>query len=224
MKKTFALSLAVATLAVAPLAMAETVSIPGATVTASPVIAVSAPFRFTANLGLGSTGEAVKQLQILLNATPGTAVATGNRAGAAGRETMAFGPATMAAVKAFQKAHGIEATGFVGPLTRAELNAVYAAAHPSLPTIVSATADFSTFGTAVVTAKYDGGGQKPTIWFAYGATPSSMTILSKESLSESVIGTTSVTISNLGADQCWAQVFIKTGLGTSTSDPIKCSK
>lgn len=224
MKKTLALSLALASIFSAPFAMAQSVSVTGATVVTSPYFTVAAPFRFGDNLRLGSTGEAVKQLQILLNAIPGTAVATGARTGAAGRETTFFGPATMAAVKAFQKAHGIEATGFVGPLTRAELNAVYAAAHPSLPTIISVSADMSVFGKAVVSAKYDGGGEKPTIWLAYGVTPSSMTVLSQESTSESVIGSTSVTISNIGADQCWAQFYIKTGVGTTKSDPFKCSK
>lgn len=224
MKKTLALSLSLASLLAAPIAMAQTVSVTGATVVTSPYLSVGAPFRFTKNLGLGSTGEAVKQLQILLNANPATAVATGARAGAAGRETTAFGPATMTAVKAFQRAHGIEATGFVGPLTRTELNAVYAAAHPSLPTVISVSADTSVFGQAVVSAKYDGGGEKPTIWLAYGVTPSSMTLLSKEAVSESVIGSTSLTISNLGADQCWAQFYIKTGLGITKSDPFKCSK
>ena len=36
--------------------------------------------------------------------------------------TRFFGPETLAATKAFQKANGIPATGFVGPLTRAVLN------------------------------------------------------------------------------------------------------
>lgn len=36
-----------------------------------------------------------------------------------------FGNATLAAVKAFQGKHGVPETGFVGPLTRAQLNKIY---------------------------------------------------------------------------------------------------
>jgi cell wall-associated NlpC family hydrolase len=57
------------------------------------------------NLSRGSSGTSVRQLQIELGVT-----ADG-----------AFGPQTEAAVRAFQRAHGLPVTGLVGPLTRAAL-------------------------------------------------------------------------------------------------------
>jgi hypothetical protein len=67
---------------------------------------------FDTNLGVGMSGQDVSELQARL-ATEGyfTATVTGY-----------FGPITMSAVQAYQRAHGIADTGYVGPLTRAELN------------------------------------------------------------------------------------------------------
>jgi cell wall-associated NlpC family hydrolase len=59
----------------------------------------------TVDLSVGSTGAAVKQLQMKLGIT-----ADG-----------AFGPQTAAAVRAFQRSHDLPVTGLVGPLTRAAL-------------------------------------------------------------------------------------------------------
>jgi GH25 family lysozyme M1 (1,4-beta-N-acetylmuramidase) len=58
----------------------------------------------------GSSGEAVRKLQQLLNA-----------AGASLEEDGSFGPATDAAVRAYQKTHGLEVDGEVGPITWAAL-------------------------------------------------------------------------------------------------------
>jgi len=69
-------------------------------------------FKFTQSMDLGSRGSQVRALQDKLIAEGFlSAKATGY-----------FGQATVAAVKAYQKAHGIRAIGMVGPATRAELN------------------------------------------------------------------------------------------------------
>jgi hypothetical protein len=60
------------------------------------------------NLKVGSVSDAVVQLQTALGVSP---------------TSMHFGPKTLAAVKAYQTAHGITPTGTVGPLTMAALNA-----------------------------------------------------------------------------------------------------
>ncbi|MCR4275781.1 MAG: ice-binding family protein [Candidatus Parcubacteria bacterium] len=73
----------------------------------------AATFNFTRNLGVGLSGEDVTALQqILIDAGLLKINApTGN-----------FGQLTKAAVQAFQKSRGVSQTGFVGPLTRGELN------------------------------------------------------------------------------------------------------
>ena len=75
---------------------------------ASPV----APYKFTSFLEYGNNGDEVMALQLYLKAL-GFLSATPNGH---------FGPATQAAVKAFQAKHGISAVGYVGPATRAALN------------------------------------------------------------------------------------------------------
>src|SRR6185369_15438365 len=62
---------------------------------------------FTRDLTVGSSGADVSALQAAVGVSPATGY---------------FGSITKAAVMAYQTAHGISATGFVGPLTRASLN------------------------------------------------------------------------------------------------------
>lgn len=97
---------------VAPVVL--TTSVPG---TGSPVST-----SLTRDLFLGSTGPDVLVLQRALNRLGFPVAASGP--GSRGQETTFFGQATKAAVIALQKARAIlPSAGYVGPLTRAYLNA-----------------------------------------------------------------------------------------------------
>ncbi len=96
-------------------------------------------FTFTRNLSEGDTGEDVRQLQVRFNAEPGIQVAVSG-AGSPGLESTFFGSLTKAAATAYQNKFaasiltpvGLAAgTGFVGPSTRAQLNA--SAGAPGVP-------------------------------------------------------------------------------------------
>ena len=79
-------------------------------------------FSFSRNLTVGSRGDDVRTLQQVLNTDPATRVASYG-AGSPGNETTYFGPATKNAVVKYQQKHGITpALGYVGPLTRNNLN------------------------------------------------------------------------------------------------------
>jgi peptidoglycan hydrolase-like protein with peptidoglycan-binding domain len=74
----------------------------------------------TRDLYRGTSGIDVRALQKFLNANGLTVAVAGS--GSPGNETTYFGPATEAAVIAFQKVHGIvPSVGYVGPITRAAL-------------------------------------------------------------------------------------------------------
>ena len=89
---------------------------------ATPAIPASPSAQFTSNLTIGSQGNEVRALQIFLN-THGYLIASSGP-GSLGNETTTFGGLTRAAVIAYQKAKGIApAIGYVGPLTRTQLNA-----------------------------------------------------------------------------------------------------
>lgn len=72
-----------------------------------------ATFNFTANLRLGTKGDAITELQKRLTA----------EGVYSGPITGYFGQLTLAGVKAYQNKYGISQTGTVGPLTRGKLNA-----------------------------------------------------------------------------------------------------
>jgi len=94
-------------------------------------IVACAGVTFNRTLTVGSTGQDVKCLQVLLNTNGYTLAATG--AGSPGMETSYFGPATLTAVRAFQAAKGMTPANQVGPLTMAALNALIAGAPANPP-------------------------------------------------------------------------------------------
>ena len=89
----------------------STVTTPTVTAPVGQVLGAT-DFQFNSNLGYGMSNDDVKQLQTRLTSE---GVYTGPITGY-------FGKLTLAGVKAYQKAHNIPTTGFVGTLTRAALN------------------------------------------------------------------------------------------------------
>ncbi len=92
---------------------------------------------FTFNFGAGSIGSFVKSLQMVLNGDSDTKVASAG-VGSSGKETKQFGPLTVDAVKKFQVKYDIakpgdSGYGFVGPKTRAKLNALQGGAPVATP-------------------------------------------------------------------------------------------
>ncbi len=69
-------------------------------------------FSFQSNLKQGASGDDVKKLQEALNKIVAPAIAVDGD----------FGPDTKQALVKFQRGHGLDADGVVGPFTRAELN------------------------------------------------------------------------------------------------------
>jgi Bacterial Ig domain/Putative peptidoglycan binding domain len=75
---------------------------------------------FSQNYQLWDEGADILALQQWLNANGFTVAQSG--AGSPGQETETFGDHTYQALLLFQTAHGLPATGFFGPLTRAAIN------------------------------------------------------------------------------------------------------
>ncbi|MBI2096204.1 MAG: peptidoglycan-binding protein [Candidatus Taylorbacteria bacterium] len=93
----------------------------------------SGGFTFTRNLSLGSRGTDVMRLQEALNRDAATRVSVSG-AGSPGNETTYFGPATKRAVIKFQIKYSISpAVGFVGSLTRGQLNLLAGGPTPPPP-------------------------------------------------------------------------------------------
>ena len=78
--------------------------------------APSASFVFTQNQQLHDRGTDIRALQEFLNSHGFTVAQSGS--GSPGKETDVFGLKTFQALKKFQQAHGLPATGYLGPLTR----------------------------------------------------------------------------------------------------------
>jgi peptidoglycan hydrolase-like protein with peptidoglycan-binding domain len=96
----------------------------------------TAPYAFTRDLTIGSTGPDVKALQQYLNSHGFPVVSTPGYAGSLGYETEHFGPATAQALALFQASVGITpASGYFGPKTMAYLNGgtVPTATTPATP-------------------------------------------------------------------------------------------
>lgn len=91
----------------------------GAAVLAFAMIASAQGYTFSNNLTVGSTGQDVVNLQTWLITNGFSIPAVQSGAAAKGY----FGSQTKAAVVAYQASVGLPNTGYVGPLTRAKLNA-----------------------------------------------------------------------------------------------------
>ena len=90
------------------------------TTTATTTSAASTSVIFTMNLSLGAINPEVLELQQYLNTHGFIISASGS--GSPGNETDTFGNLTKASLAKFQKANGLPATGYFGPMTRAVVN------------------------------------------------------------------------------------------------------
>lgn len=106
-------------------------------------VSASAAYDFgTTTLRVGSRGEAVKNVQTVVGATPVDGV---------------FGNITKAKVMAWQAAHGLTADGVVGPATKAAMNAAPGTPVTGLPAGCTSTVGYS----STTGVKCDGGTTTP---------------------------------------------------------------
>jgi HK97 family phage prohead protease len=111
----------------------------------------AAPTPGNANpVGPGETGKRVSDLQARLNEFGAKLKADGK-----------FGPGTLAAVKAFQQAHGLKVDGLVGPKTTAALRTKTPAAKPAAKKAGIQVADDN---SSTATAARAGFGEYRRIW------------------------------------------------------------
>ena len=100
--------------------------------------ATAATYNFSTDLKVGMTSGDVKNLQVVLNSSADTRVAT-TGTGSAGMESTYFGAKTKAAVIKYQAKNGLPTTGYVGPMTRAKLNAMGVVGMGSGPLVPGCT-------------------------------------------------------------------------------------
>ncbi len=186
---------------------------------------IATPFSFTRNLYGGSKGNDVRKLQILLNEDIKTTTVAFGEAGSSGNETDFYGNSTFKAVKIFQKLHNLPEVGYVGPSTRKVLNEILANGglqDVERPTISSVTATKGDKANSeVIRVNYDGNGEIPTIWFAYGAAIDAVTLNSTSTQGKDIKGSAMITISELSSDDYFVKAFVKNSYGTTTSTVIK---
>ncbi len=102
--------------------MSQLAQLQGQTTVSGNVPAACVGVSFTRNLTVGSTGNDVRCLQVLLNMSASTKVSVSG-AGSPGSESTYFGAKTLAAVRIYQANSGFTPANQVGPMTRAKLNA-----------------------------------------------------------------------------------------------------
>lgn len=122
----------------------------GVAVMALATIVGAQGYSFSTNLTVGSTGPAVVALQTALMSQGFSIASIANGSASKGY----FGAQTQSAVRAYQSAHGVPSTGFVGPLTRAALNG---GAMTSVPTTSSCPAGYVCTPASGSTAPVTGG-------------------------------------------------------------------
>jgi len=114
----------------------------GVAVLAVAAVAAAQGYSFQTNLTVGSTGPDVTALQTWLIGAGYNIPAISGGTAVKGY----FGAQTKAAVMRFQAAHGVPATGFVGPLTRGVLNG----GATAMTTTVNCPAGYTCTSTAPV--------------------------------------------------------------------------